>query len=136
MIQPKIKTSWEGGLHIQNSISGNRPKTYTVMYDIGVGKVSVSVMTTTSPDNRLTTAMHGINQTLHNTLWIVCCSCCSADEVAEVSGVVDSSRPPDPVHPTDVVFGSSPADRGNVRTLWRCRNSRLTRATRGLTLPC
>ena len=39
------------------------------MGDTGVGSMSVSVMTTTSPDDSVTTAMHGHNQTLHNTLW-------------------------------------------------------------------
>ena len=35
----------------------------------GGGGMSISVMTTTNPDDSLTTAMHGNNQTLHNTLW-------------------------------------------------------------------
>ena len=39
------------------------------MGDLGVGRMSVSVMTTTSPDDSVTTAMHESNQTLHNTLW-------------------------------------------------------------------
>ena len=76
-----------------NSISGNPPEISTqALCDIGVGKMSVSFMTTTSPDNTLTTTTHRSNKT-YNTLWnvlsyenksvlsclvLACRSCCSA----------------------------------------------------------
>ena len=55
-----------------NSISGNPPEISTqALCDIGVGKMSVSFMTTTSPDNTSTTTTHRSNKTLYNTLWNV-----------------------------------------------------------------
>ena len=74
------------------------------MCDVGVGSMSVSVMTTTNPDGKLPTVTRGSNETLHNTLRIV------LPFIAEVSGVVDfSGSQADPVHPIYVLLGLNPA---------------------------
>ena len=71
---PTIKTLCENyySVHVRNSISGNPHETCT---DIGVGKKSVLVMITMSPDDSLTTEMCRNNKTLHNMLsGVVPCS--------------------------------------------------------------
>ena len=128
--QPKIKMSWEGGSlctclkryllleliwHMYTSI-GNRFETCT---SIGVGKLSVSVVTTTNPDDSLTMAQQGSNETLHNTSWNVL----QRRETLWKCQVVGSSGAhADPVHPVYVFLGfksGERAGRGNVWTLWQ-----------------
>ena len=103
---------------------GNRFETCT---SIGVGKLSVSVVTTTNPDDSLTMAQQGSNETLHNTSWNVL----QRRETLWKCQVVGSSGAhADPVHPVYVFLGLNPANGQAVVMCGRCaRNSCLTRAT-------
>ena len=77
------------------------------MIYVGVGKISVSVVTTTGSDDTMATGTHGCNEMLHNTLWNVLPLMlqCHKKLVVEVSQVVDSSgKHPDPEHPRDVLL--------------------------------
>ena len=68
--------------------------------------MSVSVMTTISLGDNLTTATHGISQTLHNTMECSAIHVAMPQEDAEVSAVVDSSGAhADQMYPIDVLLG-------------------------------
>ena len=58
-------------------------------------------------------------------------------EFAEMSWVVNSyGAHADALHPINVLLGLNRDGQGKVLTLWRCRNSRLTRATCGVARLC
>ena len=81
------------------------------MCDIGVSKISVSVMTTTSADDSLTVVMHGSNQPLHNTLRNVLPlmpQCRMGLRRCRGGGFPGVHA--DPVHSMDVLFSLNPAN--------------------------
>ena len=100
------------------------------MCDKGVGKMPVWVMTTMSPDDRLTTVTHESNQMLHN-VWNV------QSLSAAVSGVVDSSSTcADPVYPINVLLGLNLMTRQPKVMLDTVVLQKVISATCGLTLSC